>query len=98
MPRAFHKAIRTINGPVLRAILSGPIHKNSLVSGRAWGRGLRKVTFFLETVSGPGARGGVAAILAYIITAGFRAVAIVGGEALAFAGGGDPVSGRIPLI
>jgi hypothetical protein len=59
---------------------------------------LRKVAFFLETVSGPGARGGVAAIFIYIIIARFRAIAIVGGKALAFAGSGDLISGRIPLI
>jgi hypothetical protein len=59
---------------------------------------LQKVAFFLETVSGPGAKGGVIAILAYIIIAEFKAIAIVGGKALAFAGSGDLISGRIPLI
>jgi hypothetical protein len=49
-------------------------------------------------VLSPGAREGIAAILTYIITTGFRAITIVKGEALAFISSGDLISGRIPLI
>lgn len=55
-------------------------------------------TFFPGAVSGLKVRGGVAVILVYVVIAGFKAGAIVGGKALAFTSSEDLIFRRKPLI
>jgi hypothetical protein len=100
VPRVLRRAVRTANGPVSRAILSGPIRRKSLVSERGWGVGLRTGVLFVGAVTGSGGVvRGVAVTLAYVVAIGARGGVAVGvGGAFDLVGEGDLGLGRMPLI
>jgi hypothetical protein len=100
VPRVLRRAVRTANGPVSRAILSGPIRRKSLVLKRGWGVSLRAGVLFVGAVAGSGGVvRGVAVTLAYVVAIGAGGGVAVGvGGAFGLVGGGDLGLGRMPLI